>query len=255
MEIIYILGAIFLIMLASLAGIFFVQEKIKKVFQKNIHYFISFSAGIFLITAFNLSLEAFEHSDDFILPSIFIIGGFFFSIFFTKILPETHQHHDECCPHKHESKKAKKILLGDGIHNFGDGLILISAFLASPLIGFGTALSIFLHEIIQEISEFFVLKEAGYSTKKALLTNFLVSGTIIPGGILSYYFLNSPKLQGLEIFVLAFSAGIFFNVVITDLIPSAHHKDSWKKNLISFIFILLGIIILYLITNLVSHSH
>ena len=67
--------------------------------------------------------------------------------------------------------------MGDAIHNVHDGIILVPAFLVSPVVGFGTALAILFHETVQEIAEFFILLGAGYSIKKALLLNLIVSTT------------------------------------------------------------------------------
>ena len=71
----------------------------------------------------------------------------------------THHHHDHCCGHVH---KPQKILIGDGIHNIADGLVLAASFAVSPLAGAGVFFSILIHEFLQESSEFFVLKAAGF---------------------------------------------------------------------------------------------
>ena len=93
----------------------------------------------------------------------------------------SHHHHDTKHDHEHTGINARKLLFTDAIHNVADGVLLVPAFAVDVRLGIATAVAIFLHEAVQEVSEFFVLKEAGYSTKKALTLNFLVSSTILIG--------------------------------------------------------------------------
>ena len=53
---------------------------------------------------------------------------------------------------------AKMNLIGDGIHNFVDGILIASSFLVGPALGLATTIAIVLHEIPQEISDIAVLK-------------------------------------------------------------------------------------------------
>ena len=83
----------------------------------------------------------------------------------------------------HPPLDARRLLLTDGIHNAADGIFLAASYAVSPALALVAGVSIFVHEALQEISEFFVLKDAGYSTKGALVVNFLTSSTIIIGAI------------------------------------------------------------------------
>ena len=53
-------------------------------------------------------------------------------------------------------------LLGDGIHNFVDGILIASSFLVDPALGLTTTVAIVLHEIPQEISDIAILVQGGY---------------------------------------------------------------------------------------------
>jgi zinc transporter ZupT len=155
--------------------------------------------------------------------------------------------------HAHSKIDARKILISDGIHNVADGILLGASFAVSSYLGMITALSILIHEIVQEVSEFFVLKEAGYSTKKALITNFLISATILIGSIGSFFLLENFEM--LEAPILGIAAGSFLVVVFHDLIPhsvriSAHHKQFTKH----FIWFAIGLIIMLSLNSLVGHS-
>ena len=64
-------------------------------------------------------------------------------------------------------------LIGDGLHNFIDGLVIAAAYFVNIPLGIVTTLAVIIHEIPQEIGDFGVLLYAGYSKKKALFFNFL----------------------------------------------------------------------------------
>ena len=67
---------------------------------------------------------------------------------------------------------AKMTLFGDGAHNFVDGVLIASSFLADPALGIATTIAIVLHEIPQEISDIAVLIQGGFSRRTAVLLNF-----------------------------------------------------------------------------------
>src|SRR5690606_11695982 len=108
------------------------------------------------------------------------------------------------------------ILTGDTIHNIADGLVLVSAFSVSNEFGFFVTISILIHEIIQEISEYFVLRDSGFSRKKALSFNFLSSLSIFIGIFIGYVLIQNEIIQAV---LLGFSAGIFLHIVFHDLLP------------------------------------
>jgi zinc and cadmium transporter len=67
------------------------------------------------------------------------------------------------------------ILIGDGMHNFTDGILIAAAFLANPQLGIVTGVAIIAHEIPQEIGDFIVLLNAGFSRTRAYVFNLLCS--------------------------------------------------------------------------------
>lgn len=245
-----------LIMSASLSGVFFIWKSIGNFLNKNLKYLVSFSAGVFLFITYLLMDEVVGHSENLQSGIIWIIVGIIIFTILFKFLPTFHHHHDEReeTEHKHDKLDAKNILISDAVHNIGDGILLTASIAVSPITGVLTALSIFIHEFVQEISEFFVLKQAGFSTKKALKINFLVSGTILIGSVGSYFLFET--FEALEIPLLALAAGSFLVVVVNDLIPhSIRHSSSktkFGKHVIAFV---LGAILMFSINSFVFHSH
>ncbi len=79
------------------------------------------------------------------------------------------------------------VLLGDSIHNFCDGVIVAAAFLTDPKLGIATALAIIAHEIPQEVGDYIVLLNAGFSRRRALAYNALSGLASVAGGVLGYF--------------------------------------------------------------------
>lgn len=245
-----VLIAAVVVMLASIVGVVFIGKTAKKFLESRLTSLVSFSAGVFLVTAGALALEVFELVDNIWLGVILILIGYVLASLLYKLLPETHHHHSPECNKSHRA--AKKLLIGDAIHNIADGTVLVVAFSVSPALGLAATVSIFIHEALQEVSEFFVLRQAGYSTKKALTLNFLVSTTILIGVGFGYL---AVEVEGLEKVLLALSAGFFTNVVVHDLLPKRHeheHSGSFFKQL-TLVFI--GLILMSVIQAYFNEGH
>ncbi len=244
----------FAIMLASLVGVISVWSKLGNIIEKNLHYLVSFSAGIFIIISYNLAYETVEHIGGYTMASVWIIVGIIISLIIFKLLPDFHHHHDnEHTDHSHSPIDARRIIVSDAIHNIGDGVLLAVSFGISTAIGITTTISIFIHEIVQETGEFFVLRQAGYNTKKALIINFIASGTILIGALCGYFLLD--KFEIIEAPLLGITAGSFLIVVFHDLIP--HSISSIKNN--SHIakhiaWAVLGMVIMILLGMVVGHQ-
>ncbi|MEX2436529.1 MAG: ZIP family metal transporter [Candidatus Paceibacterota bacterium] len=244
-----------LVMLASLIGVITVWKKAGKIIEKNLSFLVSFSAGVFLVITYQLSRETLEHAADplsgilWILAGVVLIWGLF------KIIPGFHHHHDESSKdHSHSKIDARRILLSDAVHNVGDGMLLAVAFIVNPALGALTAVSVFIHELVQEVSEFFVLRQAGYSTKKALMINFLVSGTILIGSLGSFFLLD--LFETLETPLLGIAAGAFLIVVLHDLIPHSVRESKSKTHHLKHIsWFVLGLVIMAGVNLITVHSH
>jgi zinc transporter ZupT len=241
------------IMLCSLIGVFLISKKSDSSINKNLPYLVSFSAGVFLFTSGFMAYEAYHTLEDWILVFVLVLLGYTLATLLSKFYPKIHHHHfseSNCCS---ENKKGGwNVLFADAFHNIADGLVLFTTFSVSPALGLGTAVSIFIHESLQEVSEFFVLKKAGFSNKKALVYNFLVSSTILIGVFLGFALADSSKIQGI---LLSLSAGLFFYIITHDLIPQTHKetKSVFVKRLSSLV---LGLLIILGVNSVTAgHNH
>jgi zinc and cadmium transporter len=133
-----------------------------------------------------------------------------------------HCHHDEDC-HVH-STAASLVIVGDAFHTFVDGAVIAAAVLTSIPLGLTTALAVATHEIPQEVGDVAILLRAGYSRLRAFTLNVLAGA----GGILgaAAMVLASKIVPQALPYVLAFAAGNFLYVAMSDLIPDLHRGDS-----------------------------
>jgi len=228
------------ISLMSLVGVITLSLR-DKILNKILIYLVSLSIGALLGGAFlHLIPEAIEKTS-YNLVFIYVLAGFLLFFLIEKIFHWRHCHEANC----HVHTFAYMNLLGDGIHNFIDGLIIAATFIANQSLGFTTLFAIAIHEIPQEISDFGVLIYAGISKKKAILFNFLTALTAIIGGIFGYFLFSYIDIS--LSFLLAFAAGGFIYIGASDLIPELKEEKKISKSLSYIGTIILGLVIMWLL--------
>lgn len=114
------------------------------------------------------------------------------------------------------------VLLGDGVHNFVDGVLIAAAFLADPWLGVTTTLAVALHEIPQELGDFVLLLAAGWPKRRALLANGLSSLAAVLGGIVGWLAFDSAHAA--LPYALAVAAASFLYIAVADLLPMLHRQ-------------------------------
>ena len=223
---------------------------------------ISFAIGALLAVAFwGLIPHAFEevNPDQFQALSGTILAGILGFFVLEKLLIWRHCHSGSCEAHgddEHSDHHGHKsagtlIIIGDGIHNFVDGILIAAAFLTDVKLGMVTSLAVAAHEIPQEVGDFAILLQSGYSKSKALFYNVLASCTTVIGGVLAYYSLEN--LHDSLPFFLALASSSFIYIAVADLIPSLHKKTDIKTSLHQIILILAGVLVISLLHG-VAHD-
>jgi zinc and cadmium transporter len=244
-----ILTAALLIMIASLVGVLMVWGKAGRVVERNLDYLTSFAAGVFLIVAYHLGEETLKHAASPAVGLMWILAGALFIWLAFKLLPLLHVHGHE---HEGHTIDPRRLLMSDAVHNVGDGIVLATSFMASSALGAVAAVSIFFHELVQEIGEFFVLREGGYSARRALVFNFFVSSTILLGALGAYFLLDLFEL--IEVPLLGFSAGAFLIVVLADLIPhSLKARSSHSHIMQHLLWFIVGALLMFSVSSLGGH--
>ncbi len=244
-----------LIMLVSLIGKLSTWKGFGTILQRNTKYLITFASGIFTVIIISLFRETLELSHSLLTTLASALLGMITIHIIIKLLPSTHHHHSvpASCGHKHSHIDARRMMWSDFFHNAGDGILLVSAYTVNVHIGITATIGILLHEIVQEISEFFVLKEAGYSTNKALFYNFLVSTSILIGIFLAFFISSTDWLM---IPLMGLATGGFVYALSRDLIPhTIYHAKSENKILKHTLIFIFGILLMLFVNNLLPHSH
>lgn len=160
-----------------------------------------------------------------------------------------HSHHGHGHSHRHaqedeESNSAGSlVLIGDAFHNFVDGVLIAAAFITDIELGVVTALAVAAHEIPQELGDFAILLQSGFTRKKALVYNILSSLTTVVGATIAYLGLN--QAQHIVPFVLAIAAASFIYVAVADLIPGLHKRTEMKESFQQVSLILFGVATIY----------
>ncbi|AMN47796.1 hypothetical protein ACG33_11950 [Steroidobacter denitrificans] len=139
---------------------------------------------------------------------------------------------------------AMLILLGDGFHNVLDGVLIAAAFMTDLHLGVVTALAVFTHEIPQEVGDLAILLDSGMSRLKAMTLNLATSLTSILGGLLAYFAL-APVTWMLP-YAVAIAASSFLYIAVADLIPGLHRRVDPGSGIRQFVFILLGVAVIYI---------
>lgn len=235
-----ILISTILVSLIAFIGVFTLALK-KKLLNKILIILVGFSAGALIGGAFlHLLPESLEKSESFTV-FVYLIIGFVLFFLIERILFWRHCHKGVCKIHSFTYMS----LIGDSVHNFIDGLVIAAAFLTNITLGWVTTLAIIFHEVPQEIGDFGVLVYGGFKRITALFFNYLTAITAILGGIVGY--LLHSYIQGMTIFLLPFAAGGFIYIASSDLIPELHKEANLKKSLLSFIFFLIGVLLMALL--------
>ncbi|MDP3041459.1 MAG: ZIP family metal transporter [Candidatus Omnitrophota bacterium] len=240
MVLFWILASTFLVSLISLVGILTLAIK-DNLLQKALFCLIGFSAGALIGSAFlHILPECLENNKSTTVFSYLILGIIIFFIM-ERFLHWRHCHEEGACK---THAFTYLTLVGDGFHNFIDGMVIAASFMVSFQLGLVTTLAIILHEIPQELSDFAILVYGGFTKKKALLFNF-ASALMAMIGALAGYFIND-YIQGFSNFILPLTAGGFIYIATSDLIPELHKENDLKRSMAAFSAFLLGIVFMAL---------
>lgn len=214
-------------------------------------HLVSFATGALLGAAFlgllPHALASLEGTDTHVIPMAVLLGllGFFL---LEKLVLWRHCHTDHCEVHAPEGRGHKQstgtmVLIGDGLHNFLDGILIAGAFMTDIHLGVVTSLAVAAHEIPQEVGDFAVLLHSGFSRGRAFFYNILASLTTVVGGVLAYVALQ--QIDAALPYVLAVAASSFIYIAVADLIPTLHQRAEVHATVQQMLLIALGIFIIY----------
>jgi zinc and cadmium transporter len=141
--------------------------------------------------------------------------------------------------------------VGDSIHNFCDGVIIAAAFLADPHLGLVTSLAIIAHEIPQEVGDYIVLLNAGFSRRKALLFNALSGLSAVVGGVVGYLVVG--PWEALFPYLLVAASSSFVYVAVADLIPQLQRRLPWRDTALQLAWLAAGMSLTSVVLAVAGH--
>lgn len=256
-------GGLVSVLLASLVA-FRVQARLVPVL-------VSYAVGALLGAVFlEILPHLFEQTVDYGGTAATVLGGVLGFFLLEKLLLWRHHHfdgaghahghghaHTQGTDHAHgdpgSGRAGLMVTVGDAFHNFTDGIMIAGAFLADTGLGIVTAAAIIAHEVPQEVGDFLILLDSGYSKAKALALNAASSLASVAGALLGYFALSAAQEWVPRILAIA-AAGMLY-VAVADLIPGLHRRTRLGETLAQMVFIALGIATLWGVHLALGHSH
>jgi len=248
-----ILFATIIVSLFSLVGILALSLR-EETLHKIMFFMIAFSAGTILGAAlFDLLPEAVEHLEGSVVY-VYVAVGFVAFFFLERFIYwyHGHGHHSELREKEYTKGFAYLNVLGDGIHNFIDGMIIAVSFNVEFSVGLATTIAVIFHELPQEIGDYGILIYAGFDKAKALLLNFAAALSIVAGGLFAIFFLE--MVETLSGTLIAFSAGAFLYLSASELIPELKGEENFWKSLAQFLIFLLGLAVIWYLGVIFRHA-
>jgi zinc and cadmium transporter len=150
----------------------------------------------------------------------------------------THAHHHHHHHHHHHGGNWA-VLAGDSVHCFGDGVIIASAFVASPPLGVAAALAVLVHEVPHHMGDLAVLRSGHGGDRRTALTKVSLAGAVTAlGGVVGYLLLG--RLTGLLPYLLMLASSSFIYVALADLIPQLQQRLNARETAAQILWLAIG---------------
>ncbi len=238
-------------------------------------HMLSLAAGALLSTAFiRLLPEGFESGVEVHVLSATLLAGllFFFLLDKAELWHHGHEHHpslptldeamvDADVMHEHVHAHAHAdaphhdhaghthaapqggggwaVLTGDAVHCFGDGVLIASAFLSSPALGWAATLAVLVHEVPHHMGDLAVLHQGSRRKWRAALVKVSLAGAVTAlGGLVGWALVEG--LNGLLPYLLMLAASSFIYVALADLIPQLQKRLDARQTAAQIVWLLIG---------------
>lgn len=242
-----VLGSLLSVLAA--AGYLLLPERAR---LRSLSALVSFATGVLLGVAFiHLLPHALDHvsahgsSAGSSAIMMTVLFGIFVFFLLEKALIWRHAHHHG---HEHEEEfhgghaAGSLIVVGDTFHNFLDGILLTAAFVTDIHLGIATGFALIAHEIPQELGDFAILINAGFSRMRAFVLNGVSSLAMLIGALLAWWAID--LVHEILPFILAFTAASFIYIAVADLIPTLHRGIRLSETLAQLTLISAGILLI-----------
>jgi zinc and cadmium transporter len=208
-----------------------------RVRERLVPFLVSYATGTLLGAALlGLLPEAIEQGE--LMPTLgTVLAGLIAFFVLERLLIWRHCH--DASPCEIHGTAGSLILIGDALHNFVDGAVIAIAFMSSVPLGVATGIAVIAHELPQEVGDFAILLDNGFTRMRALKWNLISGSTTIPGALLAYAGLEQrPQFNTT---ILALSAASFLYIGLADLVPGLHRRIGAETGLGQLFLILAGV--------------
>lgn len=215
--------------------------------------FLAFAAGIMLGAAFFQMLPEAMHGGDFSPLMLVPIGFVVLFLLERYVLVHACEEPPDCQEHAHgRSALGLTAFLGMSAHTLFDGVALASS--VAEGVAIPALVAITAHKIPSSLSLSSILQNDGRSKPNTLLYIFIFA-LMVPLGAAVYFGLNAfLHFETLSRKALAFSAGTFMYIAVSDLLPhvNRHGKDSRLQHIAALSF---GLLLMFGVGQLLPHHH
>lgn len=218
---------------------------------------LSFAAGALLSTAcLHLLPEAFEGATEakHICTALLIGLVIFFVLEKVELWHHGHEHHankhdrDEAGYHDDKASGGVwAVLVGDGVHCFGDGLLIAAAFIADMRLGALASLAVLTHEVPHHLGDLAVVRRGANGRQRAAIKVAMAGAMTVIGGIVGHFLVES--LKPFMPYFLTAAASSFVYVALADLIPQLQKHIGPMRSARSIFWVLLGIAVVAVTTT------
>lgn len=214
--------------------------------------FLAFAAGIMFGAAFFHMLPEAFHAGGYTAFTWLPIGFVMLFLLERYVLVHICEEPPECEEHSHKPAFGMTAFLGLSVHTLFDGVALTSACLEG--VGVMAFIAILAHKIPSSLSLASILKSEGRPPLGILLFAGLF-GLMVPLGAILYTALNAVvHFEALAAKALAFSAGTFLYIAVSDLLPhvNRHGKDKRLRHITA---LLTGMVLMFALTSFTHGEH
>ncbi|MFB6100850.1 MAG: ZIP family metal transporter [Candidatus Nanohalobium sp.] len=203
----------------SAIGAFFLFVGKEKV-DNLVEYLISLSAGtifggVFIHLVYRLA-NPIGYTRE---TGLLVMAGILLSLVLERVV-HWHCHNQGI----HEEPFSYVLLAGDGVHNILDGILITTSFLASTSAGIASTVAVSAHKVPKEVGDFGVMLEGGFSRKKAVTANVLISVFMFGGA--GIVFALSTVTGNIVALLLPLVIGNFIYIAGSDLLPRFKESDT-----------------------------
>jgi zinc and cadmium transporter len=214
--------------------------------------FLAFAAGVMFGAAFFHMLPEAYHGGGYWAFTLVPAGFVFLLVLERYVLAHACEEPPDCAEHVHGHALGLTAFLGLSVHTLFDGIALGSA--VNEGVGLMALIAITSHKVPSSLSLASILKAEGKGSGRVLGYAALY-GLMVPVGAALYFAFDAVmRFEAFAARALAFSAGTFLYIAVSDLLPhvNRHGKDRPGRNLLA---LGAGLAVMFLLGQVTGHAH